>query len=210
MMKKYSLPLVLLLVAMPAIPGYGQKGLTIRPYIRAGINLLPPSMEDLDYTGDWSDAEVKVNPMTVGLGSQFLLDKGTFGLGVDFGGGSLFIHKVINDQGVGISTYTDEEYSIYIKFLAEYNLGGILFLQGGIGPHIAAWWYEYYYESANYSDVEDWDSGVGVSLAIMAAAGAEIPISENVNLFLLGKLDGIFRYGMMFPLTANVGLSFKL
>ena len=46
--------------------------------------------------------------------------------------------------------------------------------------------------------------------AIMAAAGAEISVSPKVNLFLLGKLDGVFRYGIMLPLSANIGMSFKL
>jgi len=148
--------------------------------------------------------------MVIGAGSQFLLQKNGIGLGIDIGAGTLFSNKVIYDEGVGTATNLDQQYSIYILFLAEYKLGEIFFIQGGLGPHISPWYWEYYYASNNYSDVENWDSGVAVKFAIMAAAGAEFPINPKVNLFLLGKLDGIFQYGLMLPLTVNIGVSFRL
>jgi len=196
---------------LSGIHAFGQVGITFRPYARAGLNLLPPSMEDLDYSDGFSDATIKRNPIAAGAGAQILLQKEDIRLGVDIGAGTIFRNLVVYEvTGTGTSNHLDQEYSVYTLAVAEKMLDERIFIQGGAGIHIAPWYYEYYYESENYTDVQNYYSGVGVSFAIMAAIGAEFPLSPGANLFMLAKLDGILRYGLMLPLTANVGLSFKL
>ncbi len=189
---------------------FAQAGLTVRPYAKAGLNLLPPSLDDLSFSGGMIGADVKKNPLVAGLGCQFKLEKGDLGLGLDVGGGTLFVNKVMYDQGVGTSNYLDEEYDISLVFFAEKKLSGFAFVQGGIGPYFTPWYYEYYYESVNYTDVYDSYGGVAVTLGVMAAVGAEVPLSPNADFFILGKLEGIFQYGIMLPLTVNAGFSLKL
>jgi hypothetical protein len=104
----------------------------------------------------------------------------------------------------------DEEYSVYVLPFVQKSLGEQFYLQGGAGIHICPWYYEYYYESANYTDTYDEYYGVGYGLGLMLGLGTEIPLSEKADFFLLGKLDGILRYGIMLPLTINAGVRIDL
>jgi len=189
---------------------YAQKGITVIPYARLGLNMLPPSMDDLDYIGDWSGADIKINPLSSGAGVQVKVDKNGLGLGIDAGISTMFFHKVIHDQGVGVSTYTQDEYSIYLKVFAQKGLGDMFFVQGGAGVHFNPWFYEYYYDSVNYTDSWDESSGSYTSFALHVALGTEVPLTPKVKLFLLGKLEGIFAYGIMLPISGNIGLSYSL
>ena len=189
---------------------YGQTTITVRPYVRGGLNLLPPTLEDLEFVGDMTGAEVLKRPHAVGAGAQVKLDLKGWEVGLDAGATTMYLNIVRYDQGVGVSNYVDEEYSVYINGFVQKPLSDIFFIQGGAGLHICPWFYEYYYESANYTDVYDEYSGVGISPALMIAAGTEVPISEKANLFLLGKMDLIARYGLMLPVTVNVGISIEL
>jgi len=211
MIKKNS-SLVILVFLASLLTTYGQidKKITIRPYLRAGINLLPPSMEDLEYEGDWSDAVINKNPINIGAGTQVKISLDKVDVGIDIGGGTMYKNEVVYDEGVGISSYLDKESHIYILLFGEYTLKDPFFVQVGLGPNISPWYYEYYYDSVNYTDQSESYSGVGVNLAFMASAGADFAISENINIFLLGKMDGIFRYGVMLPFTLNIGVSFNL
>lgn len=209
-MKIKGLLLTVAIILAASTTLFAQKGITITPYARLGLNMLPPSMDDLDYVGDWSGADIKINPISSGAGLQVKLDKNGLGLGIDAGATTLFFHKVVHDQGVGVSTYTEDEYSVYLKFFAQKGLGDLFFVQGGVGVHINPWFYEYYYDSANYTDTWNSSSGTYVSYALHLAVGTEIPLSPKVNLFLLGKLEGIFAYGIMLPVSGNVGLSYAL
>jgi len=211
-MKNKLFLLIILALMVSIVKSYGQNNIkiTLRPYLRAGINLLPPSMEDLEYVGDWSDAVINKNPLCIGAGSQFKVALNKVDLGVDIGGGTVFVNEVIYDEVVGIATYLDKESHIYILFFGEFKLKDPFFVQFGLGPNISPWYYEYYYDSVSYSDEQNSGSGVGFNLAFMSSAGVDFDINERTNLFLLGRLDGILRYGMMFPFTINFGISFNL
>ena len=196
----------------------GQGNLSLRPYFRAGINLLPPTLEELDFQDPPLDAEIRKTPLSAGTGMQLLilpvanaigLDE-TFTLGMDVGATTVFFNKVINDQGVGVATHFDQEYSVYMIPFVEKSFGDVFFIQGGFGLHILPWFYEYYYESNNVSDASEYYSGVGYSGGFMIAAGTHIPLSTRAGLFIMGKMDGIIRYGLMLPLTINAGLTIDL
>ena len=211
-MIKKNFTLVILVFLASLLSAYGQinNKITIRPYLRAGINLLPPSMEDLEYIGDWSDADINKNPINIGLGTQLKLALNKVDVGIDIGGGTMFRNEVIYDEGVGVSSYLDKESHIYVLFFGEYIIKDPFFVQFGMGPHISPWTYEYYYDSVNYTDQSESSNGVGVNFGVMAAAGADFAISEKFNIFFLGKMDGIFRYGVMLPFTVNIGFSIDL
>ncbi|MDF1570647.1 MAG: hypothetical protein P1P82_03415 [Bacteroidales bacterium] len=204
-------PLITIVVLLLLSAGSSaQEVMTMRPYVRAGLNLTPPSLEDLSYSGDMPGAEIIRNPLSVGAGVQFSLQRSGLEFGMDVGATTMFVNTVRYDQGVGVSNYVDEEYSVYLLAFLQKPLGENFFIQGGLGPHICPWNYEYYYESVNYTDSYEDYSGVGVSLGLMLGLGTEVPLSQKASFFLLGKLDGIFRYGIMLPLTVNAGLSIDL
>lgn len=207
-MKRILIAVAALLLLSAGISAQG--GMSIRPYVRFGLNLLPPSLEDLGFSGGMPGAEIIRNPLSAGAGAQISLLMNSFRAGLDVGATTMFVNKVQYDQGVGVSNYLDEEYSVYVLGFVQKPLGEFFFIQGGAGIHICPWYYEYYYESANYTDTYDEYSGVGYSLGLMAGVGTEIPLGSKTNLFLLGKLDGIIRYGIMLPLTVNAGVRIDL
>jgi hypothetical protein len=207
-MKKILITLVLL--SLLSAGTFAQEALNIRPYVRAGVNLLPPSLEDLDFSGGMPGAEIIRNPLAAGAGAQISMLRNDLRVGLDVGASTSFVNTVQYDQGVGVSNYVDEEYSVYLLGFVQKPLEEIFFVQGGGGIHICPWYYEYYYESVNYTDTYDEYYGVAYSLGLMAGVGAEIPLSPKANLFLLGKLDVVIRYGIMLPLTVNGGLSIDL
>ncbi len=197
---------------------FGQGTLSLRPYLRAGINMLPPTLEDLDFVDPPTDAEVHKTPISAGAGVQILipsisgaigLDE-TYKMGMDVGATTIFFNKVIYDEGVGTANYFDEEYSVYLMPFLEKSLGEVFFLQGGVGLHILPWFYEYYYESNNYTDSDEYYSGVGFSGGFMFAGGMRVSLGSRSGLFLLGKMDGIIRYGLMLPVTINAGFTVDL
>ncbi len=198
------------LLSLLSAGSLAQEEMNIRPYVRAGVNLLPPSLEDLEFSGDMPGAEIIRNPVSAGAGVQISMLMNDLRVGLDVGAATMFVNTVRYDQGVGVSNYVDEEYSVYLLGFMQRPLGEMFFFQAGGGLHICPWYYEYYYESANYTDTYDEYYGVGYSLAFMAGLGTEIPLSPKANLFLLGKLDAIVRYGIMLPLTVNAGLSIDL
>lgn len=210
-MRKFFPAIIVIAFMVQSLPVLSQSGLTLRPYVRAGLNLTPPTLEELEYSGPTIGFEQRTNPIAAGAGAQVLMQRENLKIGLDVGAGSLFRNLVINDvPGIGTSNHLDQEFSIYTLALVEKMLTETVFVQGGAGLHFCPWVYEYYYESENYRDQRTYYSGVGTSFAIMLAVGTEIPISSNVNLFVLAKLDGIIRYGLMLPITGNIGLSFDL
>lgn len=207
-MKRILNAIIVLLLLSAGL--YAQEEFNLKPYVRVGVNLLPPSLEDLDFSGGMPGAEIIRNPLSAGAGVQISTMMNELRVGFDVGATTMFINTVRYDQGVGISNYVDEEYSVYLLGFVQKPLGELFFVQGGGGIHICPWYYEYHYESANYTDTYDEYYGVGYSLGLMVGLGTEIPLSPNINLFMLGKLDGIIRYGIMLPLTVNAGLSIDL
>jgi len=184
-----------------------QKLISVTPYGGIGLNLLPPTLSDLQYVGI-SGEEVRRNIIVSDLGVQFLAELGERKVGVDFGGGTLFVNRVILDQGVGTSNHLDQEWDIYLKAYLQQDMGGDLFWQLGLGPHFTPWYYSYYYESNNYTDVYDQYGGIATTFGIVGAVGSRAPLSSTMSLQLMAKLDIIFQYGIMVPFTVTAGLTF--
>jgi len=197
---------ILLLLTLPFLAA-AQMSKTYMPYVRAGLNLLPPTLEDLEYLG-LSEDEARKNILIFGGGLQIKTDMYGTGLGLDVGGGSLFVNRIIHDQGVGTSYHVDSEADIYILLFAERELGPSSFYQVGLGPHIIPWYYTYYYESDNYTDVYDEYGGVTIKAGLSGAVGTELPFGPGAGFYCMARMDMIFQYGILLPVTVVAGLRF--
>jgi len=203
-MKKLAL---LLFVLAGFLTASAQSALSFHPYMRAGLTLLPPSLEDLDYVG-LSGEETQKDLLLFGLGLQLKTDLGGTLAGLDIGAGSLFVNRIIYDQGVGISYHTDSEMDVYITAFAERKLNDIFFYQVGMGPHFLPWYYTYYYESNSYSDVYDEYGGLAVKFGINGALGTDMKLTETIGLYCTARVDMIFQYGIILPVSITAGLNF--
>lgn len=112
------------------------------------------------------------------------------------------------DVGAGISYNTDKESGVRFLLLAQYSLAGIFFIQGGLGPHLTFWTYHYEYHGV-YEDSSEDENGAGVNLGLMAACGADFPVTKNISIPLYFRIDLLFRYGIMVPVTLNSGITFR-
>jgi len=77
-----------------------------------------------------------------------------------------------------------------------------------MGPRITLWTYNYEY-LGRYGDTYKDDRGVKVNFGIMAAGGAYIPVSKSVTIPIYVRMEMLFRYGIIVPLTINSGITVR-
>ena len=216
MKKMYLLALVLIIWQSNIYCQETSRNFSVRPYVQMGFTAAVPTLEELGYLvvdgPPLSEDHRKVDALSYGLGIQALYGKGNCKFGLEIGGMRLFKSTVIldnTDVNLGISTNIDREMTSQILVIAQGSLAGIFFAEAGIGPRITLWTYSYEYLGRYGNTYED-DWGVKVNFGIMAAGGVDIPISRSISIPIYVRMDMLFRYGVIVPLTINSGITVRL
>lgn len=215
-MKKIFLPIFLLILWQSIAYSQGNSaGLTFRPFAKIGFTAATPTLEELGYMviggPGLSDDTRQLDRMAYGFGLEALYGKGGLKFGIEAGFTRLFKNEVTLDNSdvhAGISNYVDKESAIQVLLVAHSRLAGIFFIEGGIGAHLTFWTYDYEYLGV-YGNESSSDGGMGTNFGLMAAGGVELPLTENLSIPLFARMDVLFRYGIMVPLTFNAGFNFK-
>ncbi len=190
----------------------------IRPYMRLGYLLTPPTAEELEFVlvgGTPADAEVgmDMNQINYGIGAQvFFLDNtsimknATLRLGAEAG-----IHRLFSSEHTGAyqSVNRDSEAAFVLLVLGEFKSAEMPFVfQVGLGPALVYWSWEYEY--FGYSYEYESDSGIGFCPVIMAAGGLDLQVSDTISIPIMLRSDNVIRYGIMASISGSVGVSIKL
>ena len=197
----------------------GQNAVVIRPYLRVGFLLTPPSADDLGYeiVDDVVDLDqfLDVNKGNFGAGVQIFLPLSknpSLKWGLDIGAQKLFSSRFETDASdlpyVDEDYHLDSEYDIYLLAIAELTpAGSPFFVQGGAGGHFVKWSYEYNYES-DYQSKHETGGGMEFCFGLMGAAGTSLRINDRISLPISLRLDGLLRYGLLVSAGLVVGFSF--
>ena len=212
---RLTLCLVAMLLIFPVTLITAQKGLNVRPYIRLGVLLTPPSTEDLGYfvigdPGGLDDFQ-DISVLNYAMGVQLLkgLSEGP-SIGGELGIQNLF-NSVI-DHGVSslsdLSLDTDREWDVYLGPLVEFQMDNSpLYFQAGLGVHVVYWQYISEYDGT-YVDEYYTDGGIGTSVGINGTAGFRLKISDSFSMPIALRTDVIFRHGILLQAGILVGLDF--
>jgi hypothetical protein len=206
--------------APPAERPAGKPSFLIRPYLKVGFLLTPPSADDLGYVsadaGGDLDQYLTVNKGNFGAGLQVFLPVAlapSLKLGLDVGFHKLFSSRF--DTGAADISFIyedydeDSDYDVHVLGLAEMVPNGSpFFLQGGLGGHFVHWSWTENYES-KYQSIHETKSGTDFVLGLMAAAGTSLKVGDRVSLPISIRLDYLFRYGSLLTAGLVVGLSFR-
>jgi hypothetical protein len=204
--------IILFGIALGMIISQGQAQSTYRIYLRGGVTLSPPTMEELDFPPSWETFMKRDLSVTnIGVGSQFLFPVKSSKVGVDIGFSSLFNNHVTENVGNDHDTeFTDSEGTFYILAIAEKAFPGGIFVQGGIGPHIVTWKSEYSYTDFDYPELntDDYYSGTDIYVGMNLGFGYDLNLDKRMGLFIMGRMDAILdgEYGVVVPLSLSVGL----
>lgn len=193
--------------------GHLNAQVTTRPYLRVGNTFLTPTMEELNYPADAEEwMEVTREGTNIGFGAQFLFPIKKTHIGFDIGYTNIFDNKAVHDQLDGgrgyIEKFRDKEYSLYFLVMVEKKFDNGLFLQAGTGPHLVRWDFENEFKNFRYPELNELYSNgdVYVAGAAEVALGYEFMLNDRVGLFVMGRVDVIFEYDVMIPVSLQLGV----
>lgn len=190
------------------------QGLTLRVIPKIGTTLIHPSIEDLDYGEGYRKENFSI--ANLGLTAQILKNFNNVKFGAEFGLQSLWSAEISAEQEdwsyIQESRWNEKRSDIHILGIVELPMRNNIILQGGIGIHSVFYEATYTYLSDYIKDgSEDEEySGAGIALGMMVSGGVNLPVSENISIPILARLDMITYEGLMMPLSLMVGLSFNL
>jgi hypothetical protein len=222
-MRKWSLLLGLTVIVWVGFASSSPaQNMVIRGYVKAGILVLAPSAEDLDYStiGGGGDAWTRDWTKTgLGIGAQLLTPISTgnakkkpMRVGVDVAFQKLFSVKsnLPTYENVYLSEHHDSESSLSILGVGEYALPGTqFFMQGGLGIHMVFWSWTYEHHGSAGSVYKD-DGGTGISPALMVGGGTLLPVNEQMSIPIMIRADVLFRYGLMASIGVATGINFSM
>jgi len=184
-------------------------------YGKLGYLLTPPNTADLGYSVDGVagglDDLQDVNQTTYGFGFKvFSANKNNRAFGGDIGTQKLFLSKIEYETSSTVYTdyQTDREWELYINGLIRFKKAEKpFFFEAGPGLHVVFWDWESYY-SSTYQSTSDSDGGTELNFGIVAEAGLKIETSKAISIPISVRSDMIFRYGVLWQISATVGIEF--
>lgn len=193
-----------------------KKSFSLRPYVKLGMLLTPPSAADLGYVevdGGNLDEFLDVAAANFGGGGQLLFSMNpekTMHIGVDVGAQKLFssVYTLDTSDIVYLDVHNEKEFAFYLLGLLELrSRRSPLFFQAGAGIHLVSWYWDYTY-SGKYHDEYTEESGLEVNMGFLLAGGFDIPVNDRVSVPIMLRMDGVMRYGTLLNASLSIGLSF--
>jgi hypothetical protein len=193
---------------------------TVRLYGSFGSTLAVPMLNESGspITGSYifPGYTKMLDTLSFGSGIQILFRGQKLRMGLDAGYLRMFNNTATLDTYDGYgktkSNYQHKESALRLMLIAHYSPSGIFFLEGGVGPHMIFLNYHYDHSEDFGWKIETYNigkKGKEFTWGLMAAIGANIPVSENVSIPIYARIDYLFRYGYLIPVTLNSGITFR-
>jgi len=188
-----------------------QNEIILRPYLKVGALLTPPSLEDLDYEAGVFDDIQDVSKVTYGSGIQVLREsRNGIYWGGELGLQNLFTSKLHFplDEYQYTDFQSDKEWEVFFGPLVEYSKKeSPFFLQAGVGMHVVFW--EFIYDYADvYTDRYVSDGGTEINVGFSLTGGMKLKLTDRVEFPIAIRADIMPRYGVLLQAGCFISLDY--